>query len=342
MLHDEKAVLHEAGITAITEFLETQNNYSVLRYSGKVVVFDTRIPIQLAFYALVEHDMQAAPLWDNAKRQFVGLLTVTDFIDLLRSFYSSSSSSGSGTSNGEDVKDSLASLSIAAALNDARSSCMVKHHHRKFMSVDADATLYQSCALLHRHGLDFLPVVAVSDNDVRMLATVTYTNILEHLVTHFREQRRLFDDSIYELGIGTYSNIATVTLGTTLEECLSICQSRDLNALPVVDEQGRVINVYSRSDISFLHHATDANDAVRSLEKTVGEILQAASRTTSTMANVSTPDRLHTCSPTHTLQSIFEYFAQLKFNRLIVVDDEQRVIGVVSARDLVAYFVGKE
>jgi hypothetical protein len=27
----------------------------VLRNSGKVVVFDTRIPIQLAFYALVEH-----------------------------------------------------------------------------------------------------------------------------------------------------------------------------------------------------------------------------------------------------------------------------------------------
>ena len=53
---------------------------------------------------------------------------------------------------------------------------------------------------------------------------------------------------------------------------------------------------------------------------------------------MSTPDRLHTCSPAHTLQSIFEYFAQLKFNRLIVVDEEQRVVGVVSARDLVAYF----
>jgi len=36
-------------------FLETQSCYSVLRASGKVVVFDTRIPIQLAFYALVEH-----------------------------------------------------------------------------------------------------------------------------------------------------------------------------------------------------------------------------------------------------------------------------------------------
>ena len=29
-------------------------------------------------------DMQAAPLWDSSTRQFVGLLTVTDFIDVLR------------------------------------------------------------------------------------------------------------------------------------------------------------------------------------------------------------------------------------------------------------------
>ena len=32
--------------------------------------------------------MQAAPLWDPSIRQFVGLLTVTDFIDILRYYRS--------------------------------------------------------------------------------------------------------------------------------------------------------------------------------------------------------------------------------------------------------------
>lgn len=54
LLH-EKVVIREAGKAAITQFLDEHNCFSVLRYSGKVVVFDTRIPIQLAFYALVEH-----------------------------------------------------------------------------------------------------------------------------------------------------------------------------------------------------------------------------------------------------------------------------------------------
>ena len=51
----EREVVRKTGKQAILSFLDTQNCYSVLRASGKVVVFDTRIPIQLAFYALVEH-----------------------------------------------------------------------------------------------------------------------------------------------------------------------------------------------------------------------------------------------------------------------------------------------
>jgi hypothetical protein len=54
-LQNETQVIRQAGREAIRQFLETHNCFAVLRMSGKVVVFDTRIPIQLAFYALVEH-----------------------------------------------------------------------------------------------------------------------------------------------------------------------------------------------------------------------------------------------------------------------------------------------
>uniref|UniRef100_A0A7S1BKI0 CBS domain-containing protein n=2 Tax=Corethron hystrix TaxID=216773 RepID=A0A7S1BKI0_9STRA len=323
ILHDEKRVIREAGRQAINEFLESHNCFSVLRYSGKVVVFDTRIPIQLAFYALVEHDMQTAPLWNPSIRQFVGLLTVTDFIDILR-YYSQ---------NGLPVSD-LATRTIADILADP--NLILKHSN--FLAADATATLKHSCKLLHENSLDFLPVILPSD--MRVLATVTYTNILEHLVTHFREQRRLFDDTIYDLGIGTYNNVITVCTNQSLSECLHLLQTHELSSVPVVDQEGRVINVYSRSDITFLATASDADDAIRNLNLTLGEILdQQREILTTQRADVSTPDRLHTCTPSHTLQSIFEYFAQLKFNRLIVTDDDHRCVGVVSARDLVAYFV---
>ncbi len=91
--------------------------------------------------------------------------------------------------------------------------------------------------------------------------------------------------------------------------------------------------VYSRSDITFLATATDAQDALSNLDLTLETLLNQQRK------DVTTPDALHTCTTRHTLQSIFEYFAQWKFNRLVVVDEGEKVIGIVSARDLVAYFL---
>jgi hypothetical protein len=54
-MQNEAQVVRSAGKQAIRQFLQGQACFSCLRTSGKVVVFDIRIPIQLAFYALVEH-----------------------------------------------------------------------------------------------------------------------------------------------------------------------------------------------------------------------------------------------------------------------------------------------
>ncbi|KAL7546387.1 hypothetical protein ACHAWF_009723 [Thalassiosira exigua] len=336
----EREVVRSTGKQAIVSFLESQTCYSVLRASGKVVVFDTRIPIQLAFYALVEHDMQAAPLWDLKRCQFVGILTVTDFIDVLRYY----------RETGSDVM-TLASRSIADILADEGilSTVLKKNppqryasangedtgadQHSSFLSVDADATLATACHLLHDQMMDFLPVMLPSD--MRVLSTITYTCVLEHLVNNFREQRRLFDDSIYDLGIGTYGEDLVVAYPhQRLHEVLHTLHLHGLSAVPVIDENTKKIRgVYSRSDITFLTKASDAGDAVSKLDSTL-EMLMAEQRT-----DVTTPDALHTCSTRHTLQYVFEYFAQWKFNRLICVDEDETVVGVVSARDLVAYFL---
>ena len=266
--------------------------------------------------------MQAAPLWDPSICQFVGLLTVTDFIDILRYYRRTNA----------DVS-TLATRSIADIMNDPTIKEAVLPKQDGFTGADSSTTLKQACRQLHEHGLDFLPILM--PEDMRVLACITYTNILEHLVTHFREQRRLFDDSIYELRIGTYhGDLIKVAPHQTLAEALELMHQHNLSALPVVDQNTeKIVGVYSRSDITFLTKATDAEDAVANLDLTLSDVL-AQQRT-----DVTTPDALHTCSMGHTLQSIFEYFAQLRFNRLYVVDDDDHAVGVVSARDLVAYFL---
>jgi len=267
--------------------------------------------------------MQAAPLWDPNLCQFVGLLKVTDFLDILRHCKKTNSNVAS-----------LTTRSIADIFQDASVQQAVGTGFQ-FWSADSSTTLKQACKLLHEKQMEFLPIVM--PEDMRVLACITYTNVLEHLVTHFREQRRLFDDTIYDLRIGTYHDrLVTVSPTQTLSQALELMHAHNLGALPVVDpETHKILGVYSRSDITFLTRATDAEDAVANLDLQLQDILRQQ------RTDVTTPDALHTCSTTHTLQAIFEYFAQLRFNRLYVVNtnENDRLVGVVSARDLVAYFL---
>jgi 5'-AMP-activated protein kinase, regulatory gamma subunit len=269
-------------------------------------------------------DMQAAPLWDPTFCQFVGLLTVTDFIDILRHYRRTNA----------DVS-TLATRSIADILNDPIIKETVLSRQEGFCGADSSTTLKHACRQLHECNLDFLPILM--PEDMRVLACITYTNILEHLVTHFREQRRLFDDTIHDLRIGTYhGDLIKVAPQQTLAEALELMHQHRLSALPVVEQATeKIVGVYSRSDITFLTRATDAEDAVSNLDMTLGDVL-GQQRT-----DVTTPDALHTCKMGDTLQSIFEYFAQIRFNRLFVTDAEEHVVGVVSARDLVAYFLNE-
>lgn len=56
-------------------FLRGSTCYDLLLHSSKVVVFDVRIPIKLALYALVEHGINTAPLWDPFLHDYVGMIT---------------------------------------------------------------------------------------------------------------------------------------------------------------------------------------------------------------------------------------------------------------------------
>jgi CBS-domain-containing membrane protein len=75
------------GKECILQFLRSHTCYDLLAKSGKVIVFDSTVPIRLAYYAFVEHDLRAAPLWDSFSQKIVGIVTMSDIADVLRLGY---------------------------------------------------------------------------------------------------------------------------------------------------------------------------------------------------------------------------------------------------------------
>ncbi|KAJ8601399.1 hypothetical protein CTAYLR_005015 [Chrysophaeum taylorii] len=279
----------------------------------------------------------AAPLWDSRRREFAGLMTVTDFVDVLRWYHDNHGRNGAAI-------EGLASRSLSQVLEDDGAGALFTHatearHQRvevegvlaenygALVAVDANASLYEACDVMRRRRRRFLPVVAPDECGV--LAVVTHVDILDFFVANFREERRLFDTPILDLGIGTFDSLATVTRDTHLRDVLALLADRDLSSVPVVDDRGAFNDLYSRSDITFLATATDANSVVANLATVVGEIIRQRRN----------DEPLHTC-PTHaSLGFVFQLFAEVKFRRLVFLDDDRRPVGVVSPRDLLAYFL---
>lgn len=75
------------------KFFRFHKCYDLVPTSAKLVVFDTQLLVKKAFYALVYNGVRAAPLWDSEQQKFVGMLTITDFIKILKMYYTSSNCS---------------------------------------------------------------------------------------------------------------------------------------------------------------------------------------------------------------------------------------------------------
>lgn len=55
--------------------------------SGKVLLLDARLTIRKAFFALVFNNVRAALVWDAVESKMIGLITISDFVNMLVSAY---------------------------------------------------------------------------------------------------------------------------------------------------------------------------------------------------------------------------------------------------------------
>ncbi|KAL4130214.1 hypothetical protein PRIC2_006220 [Phytophthora ramorum] len=303
------------GQQVIATFLRETQCYDVIKNSGKVVVFDVKIPINLAFFALVEHDIKSVPVWDAEQGKFVGMFTATDFVNILRHFYIRGS-----------PMNELAEHSIASWREIPRPLSMAPTRE-EMVSVTPEHNLFDVCKILRDNRLHRLPVVDPTQNSV--LSVITHSGILEYLVATFREQRRLFDQPIFDLGIGVYSGFVTVPEDMPLIRVLHTLIERRVSAVPIVDPSGVVVNIYCVSNVTELVK----DRSLTQLDMPVGEILRIQA------AEGNVGEGLHLCYKTDTLHMIFERFAACKAHRFVCVDEYSRCVGLVSLSDLFNYFL---
>eukprot|EP01135_Chromosphaera_perkinsii_P011620 Nk52_evm3s2462 gene=Nk52_evmTU3s2462 len=298
------------GCRRYCDFLAKYLCYDLVPVSGKIVVFDTHLLVKKAFYALLQNGMRSAPLWSGKSQKFVGMLTITDFINILGRYYQSPL-----------VRmDELEEHKIETWRN------MSSNLPESIVSLDPMRTLLDAIRALIEHKIHRLPII--DENTGNPVSIITHKRILNFLCHAYPQEppRAFTENSIGDLRIGTYDNIACISHDTTLIVVLNIFIERRISALPVADESGKVIDVYAKSDVINLARA----GAYNNLDITVKEALEYRAEGF---------EGVKTCLKTDTLHSIIVSICEACVHRLIVTDTDMKVVGIVSLSDIFKFLL---
>ncbi|XP_049585047.1 5'-AMP-activated protein kinase subunit gamma-3b isoform X5 [Syngnathus scovelli] len=292
-------------------FMKNHSCYDAIPTSSKLVIFDTELQVKKAFFALVANGVRAAPLWDNKSKCFVGMLTITDFINILHRYY----------------KSPLVQIyELEEHKIETWREIYLQYSTNRLISITPEASLFDAIYSLLKNKIHRLPVIDPTSGNV--LHILTHKRILKflHIFGSTIPKPWFLQKQIGQLAIGTFKEIATVQESASVYEALSIFVERRVSALPVVNEQGKVVALYSRFDVINLAAQKNYNN----LDMTMTEAV--ASR-------ACCMEGVLKCYPHETLETIIDRIAKAEVHRLVLVDAKDVVRGIVSLSDLLQALV---
>uniref|UniRef100_A0A7N6BWX8 5'-AMP-activated protein kinase subunit gamma-1 n=1 Tax=Anabas testudineus TaxID=64144 RepID=A0A7N6BWX8_ANATE len=289
--------------------MKSHRCYDLVPTSSKLVVFDTSLQVKKAFFALVSNGVRAAPLWDSKKQCFVGMLTITDFINILHRYY----------------KSPLVQIyELEEHKIETWREVYLQDSFKPLVCISPNASLYDAVSSLLKNKIHRLPVIdPLTGNTLYIL---THKRILKFLKLFISEMPKpsFLRLTLEKLNIGTFKNIAVVRADTPLYTALGIFVEQRVSALPVVDDKGMwdALLVFTQN--------LAAEKTYNNLDVTVTKALQHRSQYF---------EGVLTCHRHETLEAIINRLVEAEVHRLVVVDEQDVVEGIVSLSDILQALV---
>jgi 5'-AMP-activated protein kinase, regulatory gamma subunit len=171
-----------------------------------------------------------------------------------------------------------------------------------------------------------IPLVDVDDETGRemVVSVVTQYRILKFIAVNNEHNTVLLKKPIKDLDLGTYKDLATCTMSSTVLDVVHLMVKYNISCVPVLDKHGRVLNVFEAVDVI----PCIKGGAYEELSSSVGDALSR---------RADDSPGIYTCSEEDRLDSIFDTIRKSRVHRLIVVDDDSRLKGVISLSDILKY-----
>lgn len=288
----------------ILNFFKCYKCYDLIPTSAKLVVLDTELALKKAFFAMLETGARAAPLWDSQSQSFVGLLTITHFVRILQKNYKRS------IDDMETFEDQQ--------LMDWKE---ITENKEELIHVSPDASLYEAVSLFNSHEIHRLPIIDPSNGNI--LYILNQKPLLRFLF-YYVPNLQSFDHlavSVLDAGVGTYNNVEVATETMTIIEAIDTFITKDISALPIVDKNARLLGIFSKFDV--VHFVT--TKSYTDLDISLSE--------------VETSKAVYTCKGEDSVLVLMEKLMKAEVDTVVVVDESEKVVGVVTTSDIINYLV---
>ncbi|XP_061338054.1 sucrose nonfermenting 4-like protein [Gastrolobium bilobum] len=333
----------------ISTFLSTHTAYELLPQSSKVIALDINLPVKEAFHVFYEQGVSLAPLWDSCKCQFVGVLSASDFILILKEL---------GNHGSNLTEEQLATHTIAAWKEGKLQQCATDSsgstYPQRFVHAGPHECLKDVALKILQNKMATVPIIHYSSEDgsfPQLLHLATLSGILKCICRHFEHScgsLPILQLPIISIPLGTWapkvgqSNkkpLAMLRPNASLGAALSLLIQAEVSSIPIVDDNDSLLDIYSRSDIIAL--VKDKAYAGISLDKFSIHQALLLGRGANSPYGLHNGQRCHMCLASDSLHKVMERLANPGVRRLVIVEaGSRRVQGIISLGDVFRFLLG--
>lgn len=309
LVNDQRTALN-----VIREFLKSKTSFDVLPVSYRLIVLDTSLLVKRALNVLLQNSIVSAPLWNSKISKFAGLLTASDFLNIIH--YAATNPDQSLNLSETLTLDGLANIGSMSG-SSALDTCSI-HPFR---------SLYDACLEMIKSSARRIPLIDRDEETQReiVVSVLTQYRILKFVSMNCRETRYLLQP-LNELNIGTNNNLCHARLNTSIGEVINLLIQYHISSVPILDDDDKLINVYEAVDLLSLVKGGVYAD----LSLTVGEALLKRS---------DDFEGVYTCTLSDSLFVVLETIRKSRLHRLFVLDDEGKLLGVMTLGDILKYIL---
>lgn len=307
--HDQKI-----GLKAIRLFLQSKASYDVLPVSYRLVVLDTSLLVKKSLNILLQNNIVSAPLWNSRTSRFAGLLTSSDFINVIQYYFQNPD------------KFELVDRLTLDGLRDIEKAIGVTPIETT--SIHPFKSLYDACVMMLESTARRIPLIDEDEKTHReiVVSVLTQYRILKFVALNCKESKMLLKPIRDLRGLGQRKALSTCTMSTPVIEVIDMLTNMAVSSIPIVDEQGKLANVYEAVDVLGLVKGGIYTD----LDLSVGDAL---------LRRPEDFEGVHTCTMNDRLSTIMDTIRKLRLHRLFVVDDEGCLVLVITLSDILHYLL---